>query len=109
MLLGRPENPVLVRASVVHRGRDTGFPAPPGGRGGHPSPAPTEHSVQFYRITLFFPCSRLSRPQSNISPSDCDQVIRSSFLYRLVGPYKLRLNLAALPCSGETPRRHASG
>jgi hypothetical protein len=26
---------------------------PPGGRGGHPSPAPTERSVQFYRTTLF--------------------------------------------------------
>ena len=37
------------------------------------------------------------------------QVIRSSLLYRLVGPYKLRLNLAALPCSRETLRLHASG
>ena len=24
---------------------------PPGGRGGHPSPAPTERSVQIFRIT----------------------------------------------------------
>src|SRR5215469_1961438 len=48
------------------------------------------------------PCSRLSRPLSTISQSDCRQVIRSSSLSRLVGPYKLRLNPAALPCSHET-------
>ena len=29
------------------------FPVPPGGRGGHPSPAPTERSVQIFRTTLF--------------------------------------------------------
>src|SRR5215469_6990255 len=43
------------------------------------------------------------------SQSDCRQVIRSSLLCRLVGPYKLRLNLAALPCSRETLQLHASG
>src|SRR5215469_1690992 len=55
------------------------------------------------------PCSRFSRPQSIISQSDCRQVVRSSLLCRLGGPYKLRLNLAALPCSHETLRLHASG
>ena len=35
------------------RGRDTGCPVPPGGRGGYPSPAPTERSVQISRTTLF--------------------------------------------------------
>ena len=34
-------------------GRDITRVIPPGGRGGHPSPAPTERSVQFYRTTLF--------------------------------------------------------
>jgi|SRR6516225_6761610 hypothetical protein len=38
---------------VDDRGRDTSCLVPPGGRGGHPSPAPTERSVQFYRTTLF--------------------------------------------------------
>ena len=56
-----------------------------------------------------FPCSRFSRPQSIINQSDCHQVIRSSLLCRLVGPYKLCLNLPALPCSRETLRLHASG
>ena len=55
------------------------------------------------------PCSRLSRPQSTISQSDCRQVIRSSLLCGLVGPYKLHLNLTALPCSRETLRLHAGG
>ena len=47
------------------------------------------------------PCSRFSRPQSNISQSDFHQVIRSSLLCWLVGPYKLRLNPTDLPCSHE--------
>jgi hypothetical protein len=55
------------------------------------------------------PCSRLSRPQSTISQSDFRQVIGSFSPYRLVRPYKLGLNLAALPCSHETLRLHASG
>jgi hypothetical protein len=38
---------------TLRRGRDTDCSVPPGGRGGHPSPAPTERSVQFYRTTLF--------------------------------------------------------
>jgi len=33
-------------------GRNTGYLVPPGGRGGHPSPAATERSVQFSRTTL---------------------------------------------------------
>src|ERR1035441_9696282 len=37
------------------------------------------------------PRTRLSRPQSTNSQSDCRQVIRSSLLCRLVGPYKLTL------------------
>src|SRR5262252_3172186 len=37
----------------VDRGRDTADAVPPGGRGGHPSPAPTERSVQVYRTALF--------------------------------------------------------
>jgi hypothetical protein len=55
------------------------------------------------------PCSRLSRPQSNISQSDFRQVIGSSLPNRLVGPYKLRLNLTALPCSHKVLRSHAGG
>src|SRR5215472_1122661 len=55
------------------------------------------------------PCSRLSRPQSTISQSDFHQDIRSSSLCRLVGPYKLRLNLVDLPCSHETLWLHAGG
>jgi len=35
------------------RGRATACAVPPGGWGGHPCPAPTERSVQFYRTTLF--------------------------------------------------------
>src|SRR5215467_244979 len=49
------------------------------------------------------PCSRLSRPQSTISQSDCHQVIRSPLPCGLVGPYKLRLNPVALPCSHTNP------
>ena len=55
------------------------------------------------------PCSRLSRPQSNISQSDFRQVVRSSLPCRLVGPYKLRLNLTALPCSHAVLWLHAGG
>jgi hypothetical protein len=55
------------------------------------------------------PCGRLSRPPSTISQSDCRQVFRSSLPYRLVGPYKLRLNLTALPCSHEVLWSHAGG
>ena len=55
------------------------------------------------------PCSRLSRPQSTISQSDFRQVIRSSSPCRLVGPYKLRLNLTDLPCSHELLWSHAGG
>src|SRR5215472_18027688 len=55
------------------------------------------------------PGSRLSRPQSTISQSDCLRVIRSSSPSRLVGPYKLRLDLAALPCSHGFLRLHAGG
>src|SRR5262252_1039348 len=77
-----------------------------------PNP-PVEWSPCFPRtIQLLLaasPCSRFSRPQSTISQSDCPQIIRSSLLCRLVGPYKLRLNLAALPCSYETLRLHAGG
>ena len=40
-------------SSATSRGRDASFPAPPGGRGGRPSPAPTERSVQIFRTTLF--------------------------------------------------------
>jgi hypothetical protein len=52
---------------------------------------------------------RLSRPPSTISQSDCRQIVRSSLPYRLVGPYKLRLNLTALPCSHEVLWSHAGG
>ena len=55
------------------------------------------------------PCSRLSRPQSNISQSDFRQVVRSSLPCWLVGPYKLRLNLTALPCSHVVLWLHAGG
>ena len=55
------------------------------------------------------PCSRLSRPPSTISQSDCRQVIRSPSLCQLVGPYKSGLNLTALPCSHGILRLHASG
>jgi len=55
------------------------------------------------------PCSRLSRPQSTISQSDFRQVIGSSLPCWLVGPYKLRLNLTALPCSHDVLWSHAGG
>src|SRR5216684_1340656 len=55
------------------------------------------------------PCSRLSRPPSTISQSDCRQVVRSPSPCRLVGPYKSGLNLTALPCSHGILRLHASG
>src|SRR6266851_4480867 len=53
------------------------------------------------------PCSRLSRPPSTVGQSDCRQVFRSSSLRRLVRPYKLGLNLTALPCSHEILWLHA--
>jgi hypothetical protein len=55
------------------------------------------------------PCSRLSRPPSTISQSDCRQVVRSPSPCQLVGPYKSSLNLTALPCSHGILRLHASG
>jgi len=55
------------------------------------------------------PCSRLSRPPSTVSQSDFRQVFRSSSLCRLVRPYKLGLNLTALPCSHEILWLHAGG
>ena len=55
------------------------------------------------------PCSRLSRPQSNISQSDFRQVVRSSSPCQLVGPYKRRLNLTDLPCSHDFLWPHAGG
>src|SRR5215471_15603606 len=55
------------------------------------------------------PCSRLSRPPSTVSQSDFCQIIRSPLPCRLVGPYKLRLNLTALPCSHEVLWLHAGG
>jgi len=55
------------------------------------------------------PCSRLSRPQSNISQSDFRQVIRPSSPCQLVGPYKRCLNLTDLPCSHEILRPYAGG
>src|SRR6266699_3383616 len=49
------------------------------------------------------PCSRLSRPRSNISQSDFRQVVRPS------SPYKRCLNLTDLPCSHEFLWPHAGG
>src|SRR5215467_5603749 len=85
-----------------------------------PNP-PVEWSPCFPRTSQLplaaSPCSRFSRPQSSISQSDCRQVIRSSLLCRLVGPYKLRLNLAGSPlfpwnpsaaCQRYEPRKHPS-
>ena len=55
------------------------------------------------------PCGRLSRPRSTTSQSDFRQVVGSSSPCRLVGPYKLRLNLTDLPCSHGNLRQHAGG
>ena len=68
---------------------------------------------------VWSPCcprtGRLSRPRSTISQSDFRQVIGSSSPCRLVGPYKLRLNLTDLPlftqkplaaCRRYEPRKH---
>src|SRR5262249_50467582 len=44
---------------------------------------------------------------STVSQSDCHPVFRSSSLCRLVRPYKLGLNLTALPCSQEFLWLHA--
>jgi hypothetical protein len=49
------------------------------------------------------------RPRSTISQSDFRQVIRSSSPRRLVGPYKLRLNLTDLPFSHEILWLHVVG
>ena len=53
------------------------------------------------------PCGRLSRPRSTTSQSDFRQVFGSSSPCRLVGPYKLRLNLTDFPCSHGNLRQHA--
>src|SRR5215469_2039352 len=49
------------------------------------------------------PCSRLSRPRSTISQSDFRQVIGSPLPCRLVGPYRLCLNLTASPLFPRNP------
>src|SRR3954447_6757156 len=55
------------------------------------------------------PSGRLSRPRSTISQSDFRQVIGPSLPCRLVGSYKLYLNLTDLPCSHGAIRLHAGG
>ena len=62
------------------------------------------------------PCGWLSQPRSPISQSDFRQAIGSPSPCRLVGPYKLRLNLTDLPlftwkplaaCRRLEPRKHS--
>jgi hypothetical protein len=77
-----------------------------------PNP-PVEWSPCFRRTVhlplAVSPCGWLSQPRSTISQSDFRQAIGSPSPCRLVGPYKLRLNLTDLPCSYESPWPHAGG
>ena len=80
----------------------------------HRRPNPPVEWSPCFRRTVHLPlaaspCSWLSQPRSTISQSDFRQAIGSPSPCRLVGPYKLRLNLTDLPCSYGGLWPHAGG
>jgi len=82
----------------------------------------THHSVSTLSLELnkrfdldvAFTWDRIANPKVGADgvqpkPDDFRQVVGSSSPCRLVGPYKLRLNLTDLPCSHGNLRQHAGG
>jgi hypothetical protein len=103
---------MIAQSIVGDRGRDTSCPVPTGWpRAIARSPAPTERSVRISRTTLVRRCFTARRlPVTLYGPMDPLQgSLGSSSLCRLVRPYKLGLNLTALPCSHEILWLHAGG